>query len=114
MRQTPEDHKPILVQAPVRALDPDGVAVVSSGTAAFAIGALSCWLLADTLVATGRGWYLYVAITGTVIGLLGLAFGIYRGRSRKRRPSRAILDDGPTLIGSADEDDPTQGDPEPS
>ncbi len=83
--QNTGDHKPMLVQAPVRALDPDGVAVVSSGTIAFAIGAVLCWVFADNLAATGRLWYLYVAITGTIIGMLGLSVGLVRSR-RRRRP----------------------------
>jgi hypothetical protein len=80
------EHKPILVQAPVRALDPDGIAVVGSGTAAFAAGAIACWVFLEPLTATGRAWYLWVAITGTVIGVIGLGIGLARGR--KRRHSR--------------------------
>ncbi len=76
--------RPALVQAPVRALDPDGLGIVGSGTAAFAVGAVVCWVFNDVLAATGRGWYLAVAITGTVIGLIGLAFGLNRRRKHAR------------------------------
>ena len=79
------DHRPILVQAPVRALDPDGIAVVGSGTAAFAAGAIACWFFLEPLTVTGRAWYLWVAITGTVIGAIGLGVGLFRGRKRQRR-----------------------------
>lgn len=79
-------HRPLLVQAPVRALDPDGVTVVTAGTIGFAIGAGWCWWVYPELVAAGRGWYLGVAVTGTVIGLLGLAFGLFRKVQRRRAP----------------------------
>jgi hypothetical protein len=81
--QNTGNHRPMLVQAPVRALDPDGVAVVSSGTVAFAIGVVVCWFFRDALEASGRLWYLYVAIAGTVIGLAGLGVGLIRGRRRR-------------------------------
>lgn len=83
--QNSHQHKPLMVQAPVRALDPDGVAVVSAGTVAFAIGAGVCWWQSAALAATGRLWYLGVALAGTVIGLLGLAFGLFRKARRRRR-----------------------------
>lgn len=76
-----------MVQAPVRALDPDGVAVVTAGTVGFAVGAVICWLNLAQLTATGKGWYLGVAVTGTVLGLLGLAWGLFR-KVRRRRSGR--------------------------
>lgn len=88
--QNGQQHRPTLVQAPVRALDPDGFAVVGSGTVAFAVGAVVCWVFLEPLVATGRGWYLYVAIVGTVIGVVGLGVGFLR-RQRRQRPSRALV-----------------------
>ncbi|MGV8909764.1 MAG: DUF2530 domain-containing protein [Propionicimonas sp.] len=85
MTQNMRYHKPLMVQAPVRALDADGVAVVSAGTVAFAIGAVTCWLVRGDLEAAGKLWYLGVSITGTVLGLLGLSFGLYRKARRRRR-----------------------------
>jgi hypothetical protein len=82
--QNSHQHHPVLVQAPVRALDPDGVAVIGSGTVAFAVGAIVCWLFQAVLVETGRGWYLAVSISGTVLGLAGLAYGLNRRRRRAR------------------------------
>lgn len=67
----------------MRALDPDGVTVVTAGTIGFAVGAGVCWWVYPQLVAAGKGWYLGVAITGTVIGLLGLAFSLLRARRRR-------------------------------
>jgi len=77
-------HRPLLVQAPVRALDPDGVTVVTAGTIGFAIGAGVCWWIYPQLVEAGRGWYLGVAITGTAIGVLGLVFSLFRAARRRR------------------------------
>lgn len=78
-----------MVQAPVRALDPDGVAVVSSGTVAFAIASVVCWIIRDDLETAGRLWYLGVSVTGTVLGLLGLSFGLYRKARRRRQQALA-------------------------
>ena len=87
--QNSHHHRPLMVQAPVRALDPDGVTVVTAGTVAFAIGALACWWLLPELNAAGKGWYLGVSITGFVLGLCGLTFGLFR----RQRRHRAELDD---------------------
>jgi hypothetical protein len=96
--QNTGDHRPMLVQAPVRALDPDGIAVVSSGTVAFVIGAIACWLFRDNLATTGRLWYFDVAIAGTVIGMAGLAVGLIRGRRR-----RSPVQDSPAEDASVEE-----------
>ncbi len=69
----------------MRALDPDGVTVVTAGTIGFAIGVAVCWWSYPQLLALGKGWYLGVAITGTVIGVLGLAFSLLRVARRRRR-----------------------------
>lgn len=91
--QNSGEHRPLLVQAPVRALDPDGLAVVTSGTVAFALGAIVCWLWRADLLATGRLWYLYVAITGTVFGLLGIGFGLIRRRSHGEVPATRSVEE---------------------
>ena len=83
--QNMRQHKPLMVQAPVRALDADGVAVVSAGTVAFAIASVICWLVRGDLVTAGKLWYLGVSITGTVLGLLALSFSLYRKARRRRR-----------------------------
>ncbi|HEX5335277.1 MAG TPA: hypothetical protein VFW55_05315 [Propionicimonas sp.] len=85
MTQNAHHHKPLMVQAPVRALDADGMAVVSTGTVAFAIAAAVCWFTRADLEAIGKLWYLGVSLTGTALGLLGLAFGIYRKLRRRRQ-----------------------------
>lgn len=85
-----------MVQAPVRALDPDGVTVVTAGTVGFALGALACWWLLPALDAAGKGWYLGVAITGFALGVGVLAFGLVRKQRRRRE-----VDAG---VGSVDQD----------
>jgi hypothetical protein len=80
-------HRPLLVQAPVRALDPDGVAVVSIGTAAFAIATGVLSTAVPQLIAADQLWHLWVAVTGTGMGVLGLSFGIFRSRRRRRSGS---------------------------
>ena len=90
--QNAEDRRPALIQAPVRALDPDGFAVVGSGTVAYAVGVIVCWIFLAPLTATGRQWYLYVAIAGTVIGLVGLGVGFVR-RHRRQPASEASVEE---------------------
>ena len=68
--QTPTPHQPLMVQAPVRALDPDGAAVITGGTAGFAIASLACWVGWEDLAARGDGWYLGVALTGLGLGVV--------------------------------------------
>ena len=82
--QNTHHHKPLMVQAPVRALDADGVAVVSTGTVAFVIAAVVCWLAREDLEAMGKLWYLGVSLTGTALGLAGLSFSLYRKLRRRR------------------------------
>ncbi len=98
-----------MVQAPVRALDPDGVAVVTTGTVGFAIGAVVCWWLAPDLAAAGKQWYFMVSVTGTVIGLLGLAFGLFR-KSRRNRGRSVPAEDGPVMVEMIGDTTPAQED----
>ncbi len=95
VNQNATPHRPLLVQAPVRALDPHGLTVVTVGTIAFAASAVLCWAYLPHLAATGRGWYLAVALTGTGLGLGGLAFGIWRAR-RKPLPRPAEVSEQPS------------------
>ncbi len=85
--QNTHHHKPLMVQAPVRALDADGVAVVSTGTIAFVTAAVVCWLARADLEAMGKLWYLGVSLTGTALGLAGLSFSLYRKLRRRRNLS---------------------------
>jgi hypothetical protein len=95
--QNTHPHRPLMVQAPVRALDPDGMAVVTAGTVAFAIGAVVCWVAGAGLVAAGKGWYFWVSVTGTVLGLVGLAFGLFR-KSRRNRGRPVPAGNEPLMV----------------
>jgi hypothetical protein len=86
-----------MVQAPVRALDPDGVAVVTTGTVGFAIGAVVCWFAAPELAAVGKQWYFWVSVSGTVLGLLGLSFGLFR-KSRRNRGRPVPAGNEPIMV----------------
>lgn len=72
-----------LVQAPVAAVDADGLQLVTVGTIVFAIAALVTGLFYAELQARDNGWWLGVAISGFVLGLVGLAY-CWNRRSRRR------------------------------
>jgi membrane protein implicated in regulation of membrane protease activity len=76
--------EPLLVQAPVRALDADGLAAALVGTLAFAVATVVLALNADALAAGGHQWWLWVACAGSAIGVLFLAYCLIR-RVRRRR-----------------------------
>ncbi len=80
---SPDHHPAVLEQAPVRALDPDGAAIVSLGTAAFAVASVVCWIEFEALSAAGQGWWLGVCVVGVGIGLVGSAITWTRHRRRK-------------------------------
>lgn len=81
-----KSERPLLVQAPVKALDPDGISVTILGTAVFAVASVLLALNLVWLRDSGTEWWLWVACTGTGLGLVGLAYCV---RRRKRRRSRA-------------------------
>jgi Protein of unknown function (DUF2530) len=72
----------LLVQAPIAPLDENGIVVTTVGTAAFAIAAVVLGLEFNRLTAAGDGWWLWVAIAGAVLGLIGLLY-CWRRRSRQ-------------------------------
>lgn len=100
----PVHHKPILVQAPVRALDPDGVGIITLGTIAFSIAGVACWLNLAALESIGQGWWLGVCLVGVALGLVGLTVAWTRHRRRKARLAAAAELDSP----STPQDLPTQ------
>ena len=83
--QEPAHHSPILVQAPVRALDPDGAGILTIGTVGFGIASIACWLNRNTLNALGQGWWLGVCLVGVAIGLVGMTIAWTKHRRRKAR-----------------------------
>lgn len=80
-------HSPLLVQAPVRALDPDGTGIITAGTVAFALASLALWWRLDDLAAAGQSWWLWVCVTG--VGLGGIGMGIAWTRSHRRKTAEA-------------------------
>ncbi|HEY7858736.1 MAG TPA: DUF2530 domain-containing protein [Candidatus Nanopelagicales bacterium] len=59
-------------------LDVDGVAAVAVGTAIWAVLLIVGLLLHSRLQEAGRGWWIWVAVSGFLLGLAGLAFVIRR------------------------------------
>jgi hypothetical protein len=83
-----EEHKPLLRQAPVRALDPDGVGVVSIGTLLFLVATIVCLIARDYLEANGLAWITWVAATGFAMGLVGTSI-TYSWHRRRRSGAKA-------------------------
>lgn len=78
--------EPILVQAPVKALDEDGVSIALIGTAGFIAATLVGWINGEALAGTGHLWWLWVAVTGAGIGVAFSVFCLIR-RARRVRQS---------------------------
>ena len=81
--QQPADHPHVFVQAPVPALDVDGLGVVVVGIVAFAVASVVLFLMPERLEAAGHSWWLGVAISGFVLGLIGLGYSWNRRRRRR-------------------------------
>ena len=63
----------------------DAVLPVTVGTVAWAVALLVATLMRDRLRADGDGWWVWVCVTGLVLGLLGSVWvrrrrSAYRGR----------------------------------
>ncbi len=82
MTNEPEHH--FLVQAPVPAIDADGVRVVSIGTVLFGVASLVLALLRPDLAAAGREWWLGVCLSGFGLGLIGVLYCRSLARRRDR------------------------------
>ncbi len=76
-------HHHLLVQAPIRPLDEDGVSSMVIGTVFFALATVGCLIFADALARNDNSWWLWVSLAGTGFGVLGLAYCL---RRRARRP----------------------------
>lgn len=72
-----------LVQAPVPALDVDGLKATTIGLIAFAVASVITAAFYPQLQANGNGWWLGVSISGFGLGLVGLGYCLYR-RQRRR------------------------------
>jgi len=84
---TADTTRHMLVQAPVRALDPDGLVAFLLGSTVFAVAVVVLWAQDEALRAAGNGWWLWTAVAGLGIGLLGSAYcGTRRVRRRTSSP----------------------------
>lgn len=70
-----------LVQADVPPLDADGLTVAVIGTAAFTVALVVCWVRLSALRAAGHGDWLWICLTGAVLGLVGIGYLAARRRS---------------------------------
>jgi hypothetical protein len=81
--EEPTEHRHFWVQAPVPALDIDGLAVITVGTAIFGVASVILAFAYDWLAAQGHGSWLQISLAGFVLGLVGLAY-CWRRRRRRR------------------------------
>ena len=72
----------------LKALDVDGVGAVAAGTVAWLVALLLCLALRGSLAEAGRGWWVWVCVSGAVLGLAGLWF------VRRRRDAYAAASSG--------------------
>jgi hypothetical protein len=78
-----------LVQAPVPVMDVDGFNVTILGLVVFAISSVVCGVFYSDLQRDGNVWWLGVSVSGFGLGLIGLAYCLYRrGRRRAGRWDR--------------------------
>jgi hypothetical protein len=79
----------------VAPLDVDGVAAVTVGTIAWAVATLVLLVLRGQLVEDGNGWWLWVGVAGTGLGLLGIEY--CRRRRDALSAQRSASSSSPTV-----------------
>lgn len=70
----------------MKALDADGTLVLALGTLGFALATAMLWFQRAGLDADGRGWWVWVGVAGTLLGLVGWLAARLR-RRRRRGPA---------------------------
>jgi uncharacterized protein DUF2530 len=80
--EEPTEHH-FWVQAPVPALDIDGLAIVTVGTMIFAVASVALAIGYDWFAARGHGSWLQISVAGVVLGLVGFAYCWNRRRRRR-------------------------------
>jgi hypothetical protein len=78
----PERRHHLFEQAPVEAVDIDGIRVVTTLTAAFLVAAVGLAGMYSRLAQAGTGWWLWVAVAGFLLGLVGLGYCLTRRHLR--------------------------------
>jgi Protein of unknown function (DUF2530) len=81
--EEPAEHRHFWVQAPVPALDVDGLAVVTVGTFIFGVVSVALALSYEWLAAHGHTSWMQISVAGFVLGLIGLAYCWNRRRRRR-------------------------------
>lgn len=76
-----DDRPRGLVQATVPPLDQDGLTGAMVGTASFLVAFVVCWIRLGALRAAGYGDWLWICLTGAVLGIVGV---LYIRRRRRR------------------------------
>jgi uncharacterized membrane protein (UPF0136 family) len=77
-----EPHHHALVQAPIEPVDEDGVAAAVVGTMVSLLATgVTAWQN-SWLASRGQGWWLWVAMTATCLGVMFIAYALYRKRRR--------------------------------
>jgi hypothetical protein len=67
-----------LRHAEVKPLDVSGIPSVLVGIAAWAVALVVLLVFRDDLERDGNGWWLWVAVTGLALGVIGLAYCRHR------------------------------------
>lgn len=68
------------MQAPVAPLREDGLITFTIGTVVFIVLAIAAYFWRVPLGDAGLGWWFWVAVSGAVIGVLAISYGILRRR----------------------------------
>lgn len=69
----------------VQPLDEDGVGAVALGTVAWTVALVVLLLLRDQLASAGAQWWIWVALTGALLGLPGLWYTMRRRAAYRDR-----------------------------
>ena len=79
-----------MVQAPVPAVDVDGLRVVTVGTVLFAVAAVLTGLRQEQLAADGHEDWFAICVSGAGLGLVGLLYCWNRVRQRRQGTEPAL------------------------
>lgn len=84
-------------------LDVDGVGAIVVGTVLWAVAFVALLFFRQSLEDSGSGWWIAVAATGCVLGLIGLAYTVRR-RSAYRRAAAALDDESSAPVDGTSND----------